>query len=403
MLVNNIIRPIYRTLRGTVLQSLLPCSQAEFNLDRNSAIEVIGFFESFSGIGESARLCATSLKEAGYKVKCTSVESVFRKKSDAPWVFENAPADTPIGTRIFHLNPPMMPPVILSMGIKDFRKTFNIGYWAWELSELPKEWVRGIRYMNAIMTPSDFTSQTIRKYTNKAVETVLHPVSIDKTTINPDMRAKLEIAQDSLLFSTIFSFGSAMERKNPEAVIKAFQTAFTPQDNAVLVLKSNSGSPENKAALEKLFGEHKNIRLCDGFWPREDTQGLIAASDLYISLHRSEGFGLTIAEAMLMDVPVMVTNWSGNTDFCTKENAFLVGYNQVPVRSTHPEFKGLGNLTWADADVNEAARILQDIKSDRAKLDRMKETVRHSLVEILSRKSYQTALQRLKDGKENKE
>jgi glycosyltransferase involved in cell wall biosynthesis len=75
----------------------------------------------------------------------------------------------------------------------------------------------------------------------------------------------------------------------------------------------------------------KTFVLCDGFWQREETQGLLACSDLYLSLHRSEGFGLTIAEAMLMNVPVMVTNWSGNTGFCTPDNSFLIDYKRVPV------------------------------------------------------------------------
>lgn len=394
MFVNSIIRPLYRKFRGQVLQSLIPCSGAHFVLDRNKAIEVIGFFESFSGIGESARLCAEALKKAGYAVKCTSVEAAFHKKPDAPWIFDNAPVDMPVGVRIFHLNPPMMPPVIFSMGLKNFCSVYNIGFWAWELEEIPSEWVKGARYMNAILTPSDFTTNVIRKYTDRPVETVLHPVMVDRTQIDMAMREKLGIGPDTLVFSTIFSFGSAMERKNPQAVISAFQKAFMPEDDAVLILKSNSATLEQKAEIERLCGSYKNIRLCDGFWPREETQGLVACSDLYISLHRSEGFGLTIAEAMLMDVPVMVTNWSGNTDFCCADNAFLIDYKPVPVESSHPEFKGLRNLTWADADTGQAARVLKEIKADRSELNRMKQIVRQSVEEILARKDYVSGLQK---------
>jgi glycosyltransferase involved in cell wall biosynthesis len=390
--VNKIIRPLYRKFRGEILQSLIPCSKSLPVVDANHAIEVIGFFESFSGIGESARLCAKALKKAGYNVKCTSVEQTFRKKPDAVWTFDNAPETMKTGLRIFHLNPPMMPPVIVAMGIKNFRSTYNIGYWAWELEEIPSEWIKGTKYMNAIMTPSDFTSNVIRKYTDKPVETVLHPVEIDMAHVTMQMREKLGIAKETLMISTIFSFGSAMERKNPQAVIAAFQKAFTPEDDAVLILKSNSGTPEQKTDIEKLCGAHKNIRLCDGFWQREETQGLLACSDLYLSLHRSEGFGLTIAEAMLMNVPVMVTNWSGNTGFCTPDNSFLIDYKRVPVISTHPEFKGLKNLTWAEADTDQAAKILKDIKADRSKLNHMKQNVCKSLEKSLIQQNYERAL-----------
>ncbi|OIN85256.1 MAG: hypothetical protein AUJ12_10280 [Alphaproteobacteria bacterium CG1_02_46_17] len=391
----HLIHPLYRKMRAQVFQSLIPCSKAAFILDKDHVIEVIGLFESFSGIGESARLCATALKAAGYNVKCTSVERAFHKSSNAPWKFDNAPATMPIGARIFHLNPPMMPPVIFSMGIRDFQSTYNIGYWAWELEEIPKEWVKATRYMNAILTPSDFTSNAIRKYTDKVVTTVLHPVVIDKLSVSMNMREKLGVGKDTLMLSTIFSFGSAMERKNPQAVIEAFKKAFTPQDNVVLILKSNSGTPEQKYEITSLIGEYTNIRLCDGYWPRDETQGLIATSDLYISLHRSEGFGLTIAEAMLLDTPVMVTNWSGNTDFCTVDNAFLIDYKPVPVVSSHPEFKGLNNPTWADADTDQAAQILKKIKADHRKLDHMKNNVRSSLKEILEQKDYNIALEKI--------
>jgi len=363
MPVTSLSRRFYRFVRSAILHHLIPCSKKNIKqkINHESLIEVIGFFESYSGIGESARLCANSLKEAGFKVKCTSVEKTFKKKSEFSWSNAGFYQDIKPEIRIFHLNPPMLPPVILSLGFKRFIETYNIGYWAWELEDIPKEWKKAIRYINAIFTPSTFTSYAIQRNTKKLVHTVMHPVKVEGAKINPSIRDSLNIPQDAFVVSSIFSFGSALERKNPQALIQAFNHAFQHNENAFLVLKSNAGSIEEKNEIQSLIAGNNKVLLIDALWNKEDILGLIKTSNLYASLHRSEGFGLTIAEAMLLDVPVMVTNWSGSADFCNKIYCSVINYSLIPVKSNHPEFKGVSSLTWADANVVQASNVLSDM------------------------------------------
>lgn len=392
------VRQLYRYFRAQLLQRIIPKSTVNLVNEQDLCIEVIGFFQSISGIGESARLCAQQLAADGYRVKCTSVEPFFRKPQELDWQWDDNTAGAEINCRIYHLNPPMLPPVILQMGLSNFKKTFNIGYWAWELEAIPAEWVKAIRYMNAIFTPSNFTTKAIKNYTRIPVLTATHPVTRGLTSSG--IRARLGIPEQAFLVSNIFSFGSAMERKNPMGLITAFNQAFSGIDDAYLVLKANTGgnTPEKKSVLAAIAA-HPNIRLVDEHWSREDVLGLIQSSDLYASLHRSEGFGLTIAEAMLLDTPTLVTAWSGNLDFCTDENSFLVSYKPIKVESSHPEFQEFADATWADADIAQTVQLLTMIYQDRELLEEKSHVCAKQMQRCIDLNKYQHALQQLAGNK----
>jgi Glycosyl transferases group 1 len=392
--MKNLIRRFYRKFRAEFLQRVITKSSVQISEDEKLCIEIIGFFHSISGIGESARLCARQLLNDGYRVNCTSVERFFRKPDEIEWQWENHINPQQINCRIYHLNPPMLPPVIIQMGIRDFKKTYNIGYWAWELETIPTEWISAMRYMNCIMTPSEFTSNAIKKHTAIPVITVTHPVTIEIPDIN--IRNQLNIPQDAFLVSNIFSFGSAMERKNPTGLITAFKSAFNGNKNVYLALKANSGknSKEKQELLEEII-DYPNIILIDKQWERREILGLIHTSNLYASLHRSEGFGLTLAEALLLGVPTMTTAWSGNMDFCTEDNSFMISYKPITVTSNHPEFQGLKNATWADADIEQTTDLLREIADKPQLLTHKKQYCISQMQQTINSKKYSHALKRL--------
>ncbi|WP_062063280.1 glycosyltransferase family 4 protein [Cellvibrio sp. OA-2007] len=397
--MKNLSRHIYRKIRAQILQRIIPQSgmalpEQDSRSTAGLRIEVIGFFHSISGIGESARLCAQQLAEDGYSVNCTSVEAFFHKPAELDWQWHNSIAQNEINCRIYHLNPPMLPPVILQMGINQFKRTFNIGYWAWELEAIPDEWIKATHYMNAIMTPSQFTTNTIQRYTQLPVLTVTHPVAPEQPA--SDIRKRLHIPDNAFVVANIFSFGSAMERKNPLGLIAAFTQAFADNPNTYLILKANAGenSQEKKTLLAAIAG-HSNILLLDQHWSKSDILGLIATADLYASLHRSEGFGLTIAEAMLLNTPTLVTGWSGNMDFCTQENSFLVGYAPIKVNSSHPEFSEFDNATWADANIQEAANLLRTIYENPSELTHKKQCCGLHMKHTINNHKYEHALKQL--------
>jgi glycosyltransferase involved in cell wall biosynthesis len=252
--------------------------------------------------------------------------------------------------------------------------------------------------MNAIFTPSHFTTKVIQGYTNYPVLTVTHPVTL--VAASPNIRTRLDIPEHAFLVSNIFSFGSAMERKNPMGLIAAFKQACSEFKDAYLVLKANAGtnSPEKEMLLQAIAG-HPNIRLIDQHWSRADVLGLIQCSDLYASLHRSEGFGLTIAEAMLLNTPTLVTAWSGNMDFCNAENSFLIAHKPIKVNSNHPEFREFENTTWADADIHQAAELFTEVYQHRELLLRKKSCCAQQMQACIDSNKYQHALQQLANSR----
>jgi glycosyltransferase involved in cell wall biosynthesis len=115
-----------------------------------------------------------------------------------------------------------------------------------------------------------------------------------------------------------------------------------------------------------------------------------------MSLHRSEGFGLPIAEAMLLGTPVIVTNWSGNVDFCNEGNSYLVDADMIPVKSEHPEFRKLGTLKWANPRVTHAAAMLKKLYDDPENARIVGMRGKNESLAFFSKNLYDSALESLK-------
>ncbi len=182
------------------------------------------------------------------------------------------------------------------------------------------------------------------------------------------MRARLGLPGDALIVLTAFHMGSAFTRKNPLAAIAAFRRAFGDAPDRLLVIKliDHGASPIARAALERAIAGASNIRLVNLMLPPADMSGLMAAVDIVLSLHRSEGFGLVPAEAMQLGKPVVATGWSGNMDFMNARNSAPVSYRLVPVQDPYDgAFIADGQL-WADADVDDAADWLRRLAAEPA-------------------------------------
>jgi glycosyltransferase involved in cell wall biosynthesis len=161
------------------------------------------------------------------------------------------------------------------------------------------------------------------------------------------------------LFLFVFDMMSIMKRKNPLGLISAYTKAFQESDGAQLVIKTMNGDkrPEDRAQLLSAAQGRADITVIDEYFTHLETSTLISLADCYVSLHRSEGLGLTLSEAMSHGVPVIATNYSGNTDFMTEQNSFLVPWSPVPVGA------GAGGYdptaTWADPDEESAIQTLR--------------------------------------------
>jgi glycosyltransferase involved in cell wall biosynthesis len=348
---------------------------------------VVGLLSSASGLGRSARLCIKQLSDDGCEVSTRDVSALYTTGDDV--AFPAGSPDLRTTVSIFHLNAPMLLPGIIRAGLGSYYRSYNIAYWAWELQCLPEDWIDAMRFVDAFMVPSAFCRQTMERYTTKPVLTVPHPIQLEMGSI---LFPKPEDGVFRVL--SIFNLGSSFERKNPLAVIRAFRAAFGNEEGVELILKTSQGKryPQDLAIIKNEIGDSRNIKVVDDVWSDDQLSELYCSASVYISMHRSEGFGLTIAEAILMEVPVIATDWSGNVDFCADDKLSAVAYELVTFADNDPAYHGVSDAVWAEPSVEAAARELQKVRSDPSGSMLRAQEAKVGLLSYLGTHTYAAAL-----------
>ncbi len=250
---------------------------------------------------------------------------------------------------------------------------------------------------------SYFNSLAIQR--NKKAIKVLYPLHIPDITTDDvvSLRQRYNLATDD--FVVFFNFDlMSSERKNPDGVLKAFGKAFPNEKNVRLVLKTMHAGrlPEKLENLYKLAEElHISNRFStiNSYIPQKDLYGLVKACDVYMSLHRGEGFGLGIAEAMSMGKPVIVTNWSSTTEFCNSSNSIPIPFRMIPPEPDDRLYSFLkGTCIWADADIDAAAGALRRLYENQTLRDELGQKARQFIIEHFSLDNFRTSVEKLLDS-----
>ena len=243
---------------------------------------------------------------------------------------------------------------------------YAIGYWYWELDTIPDEWLEFVANADEIWVATDFVAEAFRRATNKPVIKIAPPLEV--TLSRTWQRAEYGLPDDRFLFMFSFDFNSFVTRKNPQAAIRAFKQAFPSHRRDVgLVVKTTnaSGQPGQRGEILKLIADDNRIVMLDRAMNRDEFIGLHSVIDAYVSLHRSEGLGLGLAEAMYLGKPVIGTAYSGNLDFMNQTNSCLVDYQLIPVKLGeylyHDE-----RFRWANPDEAHAAAYMERLVDDVA-------------------------------------
>lgn len=344
-----------RALFGWVTRRLAP--RPAGNIPAALPIIVAGVLRSTSGLGQSARACHRALASAGLPVFGVDLTSQLRQPTDTDFVFRDGTGLSGPATLILHVNAPLVPFVLAALprGFLDRKRI--VGYWAWELPRAPAEWRTAGRYVHEVWVPSLFTANAVRDI-GPPVHVLPHPLTA------PDERPPRKAGRPFTVL-TVFDMASSFARKNPLAAIRSFRTAFGDDAAARLVVKFSNGGvyPEGVALLEREKGDVANVELRGETLTRTAMDALYAEADVVLSLHRSEGFGLVIAEAMLRGLPVVATDWSGSQDFLTPETGFPVPAMLVPARDPQGTYD-LPAETWAEPDIDAAASLLRRIRAE---------------------------------------
>ena len=344
--------------------SLIPRFKPKIDV-KNIGVNFIGYSKGELGLGQAMRSMAFAAKAAliPFVVRQLTVRLISRQSNGSLEEFASNYCRYPIN--VICINPDMLNRLPLWVSYSEWTKTYNIGYWFWELENFPDAWQYATHLVDEIWVATEFIAQAMRKSGKKVVK-IPFPLEFDlpSESMNKEYFG-LNPNEFTFLFS--FDFLSAIERKNPQATIKAFKQAFPQGDHSVrLILKTMNSShylPLRKN-LEALIDQDPRIEIRDEHLTQDEMRGLIRSSDCYISLHRAEGLGLGLAEAMYLGKPTIATGYSGNTEFMNSTNSMFVPYTLVPIPAgVYPNGK---DQMWAEPDIGVAAEKMQKMASDSA-------------------------------------
>ncbi|MGC9528051.1 MAG: glycosyltransferase [Limnospira sp.] len=343
-----------RSYRQT-LERIERQSQPPEMITPNLGVNVAGFVNGEFGIGEGVRATLRGMEAANLPVAINNFTGSPHRKQDTS--FQNFTSENPHPVNLIQINANDVMRFAKIVGSDYFKNRYNIGFWAWELPEFPPEWMPAFSLFHEIWTYSDYCVSAISQVSPIPVIKMMPTVSLPPATLT---REQLGLPRDEFIFLFMFDFYSRMERKNPLAVVEAFKIAFGnhPQ-NIRLVLKcSNSNRfPQDRSRLLNAIADSPAISIIDRYLSREEINSLVFHCNAYISLHRSEGFGLTMAEAMFHGKPVIATGYSSNTEFMNLANSFLVKYRRILIAKGDGPYQP-GNL-WADPDIRHAAELMK--------------------------------------------
>jgi glycosyltransferase involved in cell wall biosynthesis len=331
---------------------------------RGFGVTVVGYVHGEFGIAENLRLLVRSLDAARIPLEICDV------KWPDPRNHGHKRKDPRLTTRpsfpvqIYCFNADQIPLLPVYHGARFLEGKYRIGYWYWELPNFPSAWESAFSVVDEVWVSSSFTRDAIARVSPRPVTRVALPVDIRLPRVYS--RSDFGLPESVFLFLFSFDLNSFVARKNPHACIHAFRKAFSshPQLPVGLVIKLMHGE-SYPDVLRELLAHAKldpRIHVLDAIYSRDDAYGLTSVCDCFVSLHRAEGFGLGLAEAMRLGKPAIATGYSGNMDFTREQNACLIGYHLVPVREG--EYPHRTGQVWAEPDIEEAAEHMWRTYSD---------------------------------------
>ncbi len=326
------------------------------------AVRLTGYLGHTLGLGAAARGYVQALGSAGVPVSTVTVPlhhlELPVKLSDAygRHGFEDLVQHGRHGFEIVAVNADELPSFVERLGEEYFEGP-RIGIWGWETNSIPPRWQRAFALVSEVWVYSRFMAENIGAVAPVPVVALPPPVQCPEQPAEP---LRLGVPE-GFLFLFVFDYLSTVQRKNPVGLIEAFKRAFAPGEGPQLLIKTINGPLRPLSEEEVLWEAHgrEDVHVIDRSLTSGELNGLMAACDCYVSLHRAEGFGLTLAEAMAIGKPTIATGYSGNVDFMNEQNSYLVDYEIGRVGPECEIYPPDGE--WAQPSVEHAARRMREV------------------------------------------
>ncbi len=332
----------------------------------HEGVGIYGYLNTVSGVGEGARRMAQITGAGDISTSLHALKAPGYSSEVVALPGETESLASPFNCLIFHINADQTQAEIDRMPADWLSGRYRIGYWAWELSVFPDIWVPTLDYVHEVWVPSEFVREAVQAKTAKPVHVVPHPIPPRRDS--GESRIGFGLPTGRFLFLCSLDLKSFMSRKNPLACYEAFCRAFPDVDaesGPLLVVKLHSGVEQSGAErrmIDRLCSD-KRVILIDIPLSNERYAALQRMCDAYVSLHRSEGFGMNIAECMQLGKPVVATDYSGNRDYLSDEYGYPIRHELVPVQPG--EYLQREGQVWADPDLDHAAEVMLRIFEDQ--------------------------------------
>lgn len=323
-----------------------------------SGVAVASYFGATGGVAEAGRRLADALAAAGADVRRLSlIGDRLRAAAPSPGF---ATSSLSCDAALACVNLPDVAGMAVDTGDAVFGSPLTAGYWFWEVGAPPRRWARSAELFDELWVPSEHVAELLRP----VVPAPVHKVDIPLASALPPLSHGRGSRDSGPVFLVVFDHNSGLARKNPQAAIRAYRRAFGADQGAQLIVKSINHERHRRAreTLRAEIADRPDISLIEERLTAGALAALRSRCDCLVSLHRAEGLGLPLLDALACGMPVIATGWSGNLEYMDAESSLLVDFRLVPVGRGADAYPP--RATWAEPDIDHAATLMRRVASE---------------------------------------